>query len=81
MLLLLTQLRKHEIAIQKLKIGKYIDFYICNEDISNAKPHPEIYLRILLKLNLKPKEAVVVEDSHYGRVAGSRLGLYIISDK
>ena len=63
-----------KIAIQKLKIAKYVDFFICNEDISNAKPHPEIFLRILLKLNLKPKEAVVVEDSHYGRVAAQDSG-------
>ena len=44
-----------DICIKNLGIKKYIDFSISNEEVSNSKPHPEIYLRSLIELNLKPK--------------------------
>ena len=39
-----------EICINKLKIKKFIKFYLSNEDVNYPKPHPEIYLRVFLKL-------------------------------
>ena len=50
-----------DICIKNLGIKKYIDFSISNEEVSNSKPHPEIYLRSLIELNLKPKETLVIE--------------------
>ena len=56
-----------KICLDKLGITKYIDYKLSNEDINNPKPNPEIYLKIFIKFGIYPSEALIVEDSHYGR--------------
>ena len=56
-----------DICIKNLGIKNYIDYSISNEEVLNSKPHPEIYLKSLIKLNLRPKETLVIEDSYFGR--------------
>ena len=63
-----------KICIAKLKLNKFIEFYISNDDLNNPKPHPEIYLRCFLKLGVLPKECVIVEDSYYGIKAAHESG-------
>jgi len=46
---------------------EYIEFFLSNEDVKFAKPSPEMYLRAIIKLGVKPKECIIVEDSHIGR--------------
>lgn len=46
---------------------EYIDFFLSNQDINNPKPSCEIYLTSMIKLGLKPKECLIIEDSHIGR--------------
>jgi HAD superfamily hydrolase (TIGR01509 family) len=55
-----------EIAINKLKIKKFIKYSISTKSIENPKPHPEIYLRCIINLNSKPKNTLILEDSHNG---------------
>tara|TARA_B110000858_G_C17807295_1_gene478763 strand:+ start:4690 stop:6048 length:1359 start_codon:yes stop_codon:yes gene_type:complete len=62
------------ICIKKLKIKEYINFAICNEDVKNPKPNPEIYLKIFIKFGLYPQEVMILEDSHYGRQAAMHSG-------
>ena len=63
-----------EICLKKLGISKYVDFKLTNEDIKNPKPNPEIYLRIFIKFGIYPSEALIIEDSHYGREAAISSG-------
>jgi beta-phosphoglucomutase-like phosphatase (HAD superfamily)/dTDP-glucose pyrophosphorylase len=58
-----------EICIKKLRIKKFINYSLSNEDVRISKPHPEIYLKCLVQLNSIPKETLILEDSNYGRVA------------
>jgi dTDP-glucose pyrophosphorylase len=60
-----------------LGLKKYIDFSISNEEVLNSKPHPEIYLRSLIKLDLKPKETLIIEDSYFGRKAAQESGCHL----
>ena len=46
---------------------EFLEFYLSNEDVINPKPSPEMYLRAIITLNLKPKECLILEDSHIGR--------------
>jgi len=46
---------------------EYIDFFLSNEDVKFAKPSPEMYLMAIIKLGIKPKECIIIEDSHVGR--------------
>lgn len=41
-------------------------FFISNQDISQPKPNPEMYLKAIEMLQLKPEEVLIVEDSPVG---------------
>ena len=43
-------------CIKKLKIKKFIFQSYSNEDVINNKPHPEVYLKCLVNMGLKPSE-------------------------
>lgn len=47
-------------------IVDFMDFTLCVEEYTHAKPHPEPYLKGLEKFNAHPDEALVIEDSQRG---------------
>jgi len=53
-------------SLQVLGVGEYFSIVITGEDVSNPKPAPDIFLLAAQKLNVKPQDAVVVEDSVAG---------------
>ena len=70
-----------KICLKNLGIEKYVDFKLSNEDIINPKPNPEIYLRIFVHFGIYPSEALIVEDSHYGREAAVSSGAKLLPIK
>ena len=62
------------ICLDQLGIKKFIDYKLSNEDINHPKPNPEIYLRIFLNFGIYPSNALIFEDSHYGREAAVSSG-------
>ena len=70
-----------KICLEKLGISKYVNFKLSNEDINFPKPNPEIYLRIFIKFGIYPSEALIVEDSHYGREAAISSGAKLLPIK
>ena len=70
-----------KICLSKLGISKYVHFKLSNEDIVNPKPNPEIYLRIFIKFGIYPSEALIIEDSHYGREAAISSGAKLLPIK
>lgn len=58
-----------------------IDYFECiwtRDDVTNAKPDPELYLRALTSLEVAPSEAIAFEDSPNGALAAKRAGMYCI---
>ena len=53
---------------------EYIDFYYSNQDVANPKPATEMYLKCMIKANVDPLDAVIVEDSHIGRKGALKSG-------
>lgn len=49
------------------------------EDITNSKPHPEIFLKCAEQLNVFPSGCVVVEDSLFGVQAAKAAGMGCIA--
>src|SRR4051794_34694915 len=49
------------------------------DDVRHGKPDPEIYLKCLGRLGVAAGEAVVLEDSVAGALAGKRAGAYVIA--
>lgn len=60
------------LTLSKLGIIEYMDLILSNEDVSNAKPHPEMYWSAMSKLNVLPEETLIIEDSPYGLLAAAR---------
>jgi HAD superfamily hydrolase (TIGR01509 family) len=55
-----------------------IDVLVTNQDVANPKPDPEGYLQACQKLNLNPKDVLVVEDGEYGIQAAQSAGCYVV---
>lgn len=52
--------------LKSAKLFDYMDLIVGNDEISKPKPDPEIYLYAMNKLNLKPEEVIIIEDSPHG---------------
>ena len=48
---------------------------ICGEDVSRKKPDPEAYRLALIKLGLRPEQALAIEDSPNGLMAARGAGI------
>jgi phosphoglycolate phosphatase len=46
-----------------LKIGRFFDVTICEDEVSHPKPHPEMVYNILVKTGSSPEDAMIVGDS------------------
>jgi HAD superfamily hydrolase (TIGR01509 family) len=53
-------------SLQVLSVSKYFSVVITGDDVPNAKPAPDTFLLAAQKLNVKPQDVVVVEDSVAG---------------
>jgi HAD superfamily hydrolase (TIGR01509 family) len=59
------------------KIEKYFTSIISGNDVINHKPHPDIYLLALKKLDLHSNEVVVFEDTEIGSISARKAGLNV----
>lgn len=70
-----------ERAEKLLSIAGVLDKYdrvICGDEVTKGKPDPEIFLTACEKLNVNPKNAVVLEDSERGLEAAVAGGIRCI---
>ncbi|MFK0310990.1 bifunctional mannitol-1-phosphate dehydrogenase/phosphatase [Pseudomonas sp. NPDC090233] len=51
---------------------KYFDVTVCGDEVSQGKPHPEIFLRAANALNTEPSKCFMVEDSENGLLSAIR---------
>ncbi len=63
-----------EMIIEGLGVADLIDASISGSDVTNGKPHPEIFTKAHEALGLKAEECVVVEDAVNGILAGVAAG-------
>lgn len=59
-------------------LSEYIDLIVSNEDVTKAKPDPEMYETAIRKLGLQPHECIVFEDNPNGIAAGRASGAYVL---
>ena len=59
-------------VLSKLDIIEYFDVILSNEDVTNSKPHPEMYWKAISQIGCLPEETLIVEDSPYGLLAAHR---------
>ncbi|MBI2546180.1 HAD family phosphatase [Candidatus Woesearchaeota archaeon] len=65
-------------SLKRLNIQKYFTRILAGHEIKRMKPAPDIYLAICKKLGVKPKEAIVIEDSQAGVESAAAAGIGLI---
>jgi putative hydrolase of the HAD superfamily len=66
--------------LKRLGIFDRFDTVVTADDVNkNAKPEPDIYLKVLENLDVAPQHAIVLEDSNNGVVAAYRAGIRVIA--
>ncbi len=55
-----------KLALEILGFNDWFSPVICSEDVVQAKPHPEGYLRVLELKSILAKDALIFEDSNFG---------------
>jgi HAD superfamily hydrolase (TIGR01509 family) len=68
-------------AEQLLKRHGLIDrfeFLLCSEDVTNGKPHPEIYQTAAKRFGIEPPSLLVLEDSPTGLAAAKAAGTFAV---
>ncbi len=67
-----------DISLEKLGIDHLIDRAYNNQEIKQAKPNPEIYLKAMVDFSLRPQDCLIIEDSVHGREAAIASGATLV---
>jgi len=65
--------------LRRLGLLEYFDCIRTSGDVSQVKPDPELYLKLLDCLQVAPHQAVAFEDSAHGVTAARRAGLFCVA--
>lgn len=67
-----------EVMMAKSHLAPYFEFMLSNEDVTKAKPDPEIYLSAIQQFGISPSECLVVEDNENGIRAAKDAGAHLL---
>ena len=65
--------------LKKVNIDEIFSIILTKEDVIHKKPDPEIYKKIIEKLDIKPEECIVIEDALIGIQSAKNAGLEVIN--
>lgn len=65
--------------LSRLGLLHYFDFIKCGNEVAHKKPDPELYLAVLEAFQIKPEEAIVLEDSPNGVRAANNAGIFCVA--
>ena len=68
-----------KLSLLSIELMDYVDYFVSNEDVSRAKPYPEMYWKCMTALNALPKDTIIVEDSHIGRQGALDSGAHLLA--
>lgn len=71
-------------TLTEYMLGRYellsrFEFLLTREDVTQGKPHPEIYLKAAQLVGLPPSEVLVLEDSRNGALAAKSAGCITVA--
>lgn len=72
---------RHEWALKKLRKAGILDCFqdlVCGDQVSQGKPHPEIFLTAASKIGINPARCLVLEDSDPGVRGARAAGMNVI---
>ena len=68
-----------DMMLAKAAISHYFDLTLSNEDVVNAKPAPDIYLKAIQIFGVLPSECLVIEDNDHGIEAAEKAGAHVLA--
>ncbi len=66
-------------ALGRFDLEPRFEFILTSEDVTNGKPHPEIYLAAAQRLHVQARQMLVLEDSFFGTQAAVEAGAFTIA--
>jgi HAD superfamily hydrolase (TIGR01509 family) len=70
---------KMQLVMEESGLGKYFSVFVTGEEVAHGKPHPEIFLLAAERLNVDPKQCLVIEDAVNGVAAAKAAGMKCIA--
>jgi HAD superfamily hydrolase (TIGR01509 family) len=67
-----------KLMMEKSMLEPYLSILVSNEDVSNAKPDPEMYIKAMEFLKSKPEETLILEDNEHGKKAAIASGAHLL---
>ena len=65
--------------LNQLGLAENFDAIVCREEVSQVKPSPELFLKAVAALGLRPGDVLVFEDSPNGVLAARRAGMRVVA--
>jgi HAD superfamily hydrolase (TIGR01509 family) len=65
-------------ALRRLPVGRF-EVSVAGDEVRIGKPDPEPYLEAARRLDVRPEECVVIEDSANGAASGNASGALVIA--
>lgn len=65
-------------ALSSGKILPYLDFILTSDEVGSSKDDPEIFFRCAQKMNTKPCDTAVFEDSIHAATSAANAGFYTV---
>lgn len=67
-----------ELMMERSNLRAYLDLMLSNQDVTRAKPDPEMYVVAMRRLGVEPQEALIVEDNPHGIKAAQASGAHVM---
>ncbi|WP_312134856.1 HAD family phosphatase [Brevundimonas sp.] len=67
-----------ELMMELSDLSQHLDLIVSNEDVSKAKPDPEMYLKAMSELGVQPHETLILEDNEHGIQAARASGAHVL---
>lgn len=67
-----------ELMMELSDLSQHLDLIVSNEDVSKAKPDPEMYLKAMVELGVQPHETLILEDNEHGIQAARASGAHVL---
>ena len=73
-----TNRARSEENLRRTGFAEYVDVLVSRDDVRQAKPHPECFLKAAQLLDVRPDACLALEDSHHGVRAAHAAGMATI---
>ena len=67
-----------ETTLELLSVSQYFENIYGNEDATKPKPSPELYIKAISEAGIRKNEALIIEDSLFGREAAYLSGAHVL---